>query len=107
MQVASFSSVCEPVDTSKVTSFFSRYPAAINVEAREVEIALRCVGDQATKEGSRERRRARIRHTNPYGGPFSICHCTAFPKRLVLLASIVEVMWIHDGKIPFSVMMVE
>ncbi|KAK2872114.1 hypothetical protein FQN49_002557 [Arthroderma sp. PD_2] len=74
MAVESFSSVCKPVNASKVSVFFSRYPAAISVSSREVENALRRIGEQATEEGSRERRRARIRHINPYGDPFAVCH---------------------------------
>lgn len=91
-------SVFDPVEGFKVPVFFSRYPAGISVAARAVEDALKQVGEEASEEGSRARRRALIRHTNPYGDPFAICHCSAFPERLVILASLVEVMWIHDGK---------
>jgi hypothetical protein len=91
-------SVFEILEGHKVPVFFSRYPAGISVSARDVELALRSIDEQASEEGSRERRRALIRHTNPYGDPFAICHFSALPERLVLLASLVEVMWIHDGK---------
>jgi hypothetical protein len=92
--------VFETVEGHRVPVFFSRYPAGISVAARDVEEALRSIDEEASEEGSRERRRALIRHTNPYGDPFAICHCSAFPERLVLLASLIEVMWIHDGKTP-------
>lgn len=110
MQVASTSSAVGPVSTIpsvfetvqgyKVPVFFSRYPAGISIAAQEVEDALRKIDEEASEEGTRERRRALIRHTNPYGDPFTICHCSAFPDRLALLSCLVEVMWIHDGKSP-------
>lgn len=93
-------SVFETVQGYKVPVFFSRYPAGISIAAREVEDALRKIDEEASEEGTRERRRAVIRHTNPYGDPFTICHCSAFPDRLALLSCLVEVMWIHDGKTP-------
>ncbi|KAJ5789033.1 uncharacterized protein N7518_006044 [Penicillium psychrosexuale] len=103
MQVASSSSavpaipsVYETVQGYKVPVFFSCYPAGISIAARKVEDALRKIDEEASEEGTRERRRAVIRHTNPYGNPFTICHCSAFPDRLVLLSTLVEVMWIHD-----------
>ncbi|KAF5011447.1 hypothetical protein FDECE_2436 [Fusarium decemcellulare] len=96
MAVVHIPSVCQSVDTHEVPTFFSRYPAALSIGARQVEEALHAIGEEASVPGSRERRRAIIRHTNPYGDPFAICHCSAEPGRLVLLASIVEVMWIHD-----------
>ncbi|OQD62687.1 hypothetical protein PENPOL_c011G03526 [Penicillium polonicum] len=89
-------SVFETVQGYKVPVFFSRYPAGISIAAREVEDALRKIDEEASEEGTRERRRAVIRHTNPYGDPFTICHCSAFPDRLALLSCLVEVMWIHD-----------
>ncbi|RAL03065.1 terpene synthase family protein [Aspergillus ibericus CBS 121593] len=89
-------SVFTTVASHDVPVFFSRYPAGISVAAVDVEAAMHAIGELASTEGSRERRRARIRHTNPYGDPFAVCHCTAFPDRLVLLSSLVEVMWIHD-----------
>ncbi|KAH9895501.1 isoprenoid synthase domain-containing protein [Xylariomycetidae sp. FL2044] len=94
-------SVCVPLDTAHVPAHFSRYPAAVNVRSTDVEDALRNIRVQATEQRTRERRRAEIRHSNPFGDPFAICHCSADPDRLVMLASIVEVMWIHDGELPF------
>lgn len=102
MQIIS-SALYEPVDTSKVSGFFSRYPAAFSTVARDVENAIKSIDVQASEEGSRERRRALTRHSNPYGDPFAICHCTASPERLVLLANIMEVLWIHDGNTPVHV----
>jgi hypothetical protein len=108
MQVASTSSAVPPVSTIpsvfetvqgyKVPVFFSRYPAGISIAAQEVEDALRKIDEEASEEGTRERRRALIRHTNPYGDPFAVCHCSAFPDRLILLSCLIEVMWIHDGE---------
>ncbi|TGO39560.1 hypothetical protein BHYA_0051g00010 [Botrytis hyacinthi] len=84
------------IDAKKVRGFFSRYPAAISVGATDVKSALSAVAREASQPDSRERRRALIRHSNAYGDPFSICHCSAEVERLILLASIIEVMWIHD-----------
>lgn len=96
MALLSIPSVCEALEAREVATFFSRYPAAISIADKDVENALKIIREQASEPGSRERRRAQIRHTNPYGDPFAICHCSAFPERLVVLASIIEVMWIHD-----------
>lgn len=98
--VSAIPSVFETLQGYKVPVFFSRYPAGISIAAQEVEDALRKIDEEASEEGTRERRRALIRHTNPYGDPFTICHCSAFPDRLALLSCLVEVMWIHDGKTP-------
>ncbi|KAL2809262.1 terpenoid synthase [Aspergillus granulosus] len=89
-------SVFEVVESHNVPAFFSRYPAGISIAAADVEAAMKSIGELASKEGTRERRRALIRHTNPYGDPFAVCHCSAIPERLVLLSSLVEIMWIHD-----------
>lgn len=97
MQVMDIYSKCQVIDTKEVPGFFSRYPAAISVGATDVESALSAVAREASQPDSRERRRALIRYSNAYGDPFSICHCSAEVGRLVLLASIIEVMWIHDG----------
>ncbi|KAF7868765.1 uncharacterized protein EAF02_009501 [Botrytis sinoallii] len=96
MQVMDIYSTCQVIDTKKVPGFFSRYPAAISVGATDVESALSAIAQEASQPDSRERRRALIRYSNAYGDPFSICHCSAEVERLVLLASIIEVMWIHD-----------
>lgn len=87
----------QEVDAKKSSDFFSRFPAGISLFAKDVEDALTAVGEEATELDSRERRRALIRYSNPHGNAFAICHCTADPKRLVLLSSMIEVMWIHDG----------
>ncbi|TGO14839.1 hypothetical protein BTUL_0047g00010 [Botrytis tulipae] len=96
MQVMDIYSTCQVIDTKKVPGFFSRYPAAISVGATDVKSALSAVAREASQPDSRERRRALIRNSNAYGDPFSICHCSAEVERLILLASIIEVMWIHD-----------
>ncbi|POR31036.1 Terpene synthase [Tolypocladium paradoxum] len=89
-------SVCVPLDTGTVARFFSRYPAAISLEAHAVAEAVQRVADESTDPGSRERRRAQTRYSNPAGDAFAICHCSARPEKLVLLASIVDVLWTHD-----------
>jgi hypothetical protein len=91
------SSVYRSIDTSKTSPHFSRFPAAISIANDEVEQKLREVGEKATEPGTRVRRRMQIRHTCPNGDPFGICHASAFPERLILLGSIVEIMWVHDG----------
>ncbi|KAJ5631944.1 hypothetical protein N7490_008283 [Penicillium lividum] len=93
---SSFHLFFHPIKGKEVPVFFSRYPVGISVAAQDVEDALMGIVEEASEEGSRERRRALIRHTNPYGDPFTICHCSASPERLALLAMLIEVMWIHD-----------
>jgi hypothetical protein len=95
---APISSVCHPVDTRKVSTHFSRFPAAINIANDLLEITLRSLGDECTEPNTRVRRRVRIRHECPFGDPFAICHSSPFPNRLILATSIIEVMWVHDGK---------
>ncbi|CCD54927.1 BcSTC5, similar to sesquiterpene cyclase [Botrytis cinerea T4] len=90
------SSIYHSIDTSKTHPHFSRFPAAISIANDEIEQTLRELGERATEPGTRVRRRIQIRHTCPYGDPFGICHASAFPERLVLLGSIVEIMWVHD-----------
>ncbi|TGO51061.1 hypothetical protein BCON_0170g00300 [Botryotinia convoluta] len=99
MKVVDIYSTCQVIDTKKLPGFFSRYPAAISVGATDVENALSAIALEASQPDSRERRRALIRQSNAYGDPFSICHCSAELERLVLLASIIEVMWIHDEEL--------
>ncbi|OOG00065.1 hypothetical protein ASPCADRAFT_512610 [Aspergillus carbonarius ITEM 5010] len=94
--VSSIPPVFKTVAGYDVPVCFSRYPAGISIAAADVEVAMKAIGELASTQGSRERRRALIRHTNPFGDAFAICHCTAFPERLILLASLIEVMWIHD-----------
>lgn len=93
-----FSAVCKPVDGRSITGFFSRYPAGISVEADRITKALLDIGCEASEPDSPERRRAKVRQSNPLGDPFAICHCSAYPDRLELVACIIEIMWIHDGK---------
>ncbi|PHH73651.1 hypothetical protein CDD80_3656 [Ophiocordyceps camponoti-rufipedis] len=90
----------DKLDASRVPDHFSRYPVAISVAAAKVEAALDRVDIEASEHNTRERRRAVIRHSNSHGNAFAICHCSAEPRRLVLLSSIVEVLWIHDGNQP-------
>ncbi|CDM38337.1 Terpenoid synthase [Penicillium roqueforti FM164] len=84
MQVASSSSavpaipsVYETVQGYKVPVFFSCYPAGISIAARKVEDALRKIDEEASEEGTRERRRAVIRHTNPYDVTEEMDHISA------------------------------
>ncbi|KAJ5184525.1 Terpenoid synthase [Penicillium cf. griseofulvum] len=94
--VSTIPSVFESVQGYKVPIFFSRYPAGISIAAREVEDALRRIDELACEEGTRERRQAIVRHANPYGSYFTICHCSAFPERLLLFSCLAEVLWVHD-----------
>ncbi|ESZ89580.1 hypothetical protein SBOR_10034 [Sclerotinia borealis F-4128] len=90
------SSICRSIDTSNISPHFSRFPAAINIASDEIEITLRDLGLQATEPETRVRCRVQIRYTCPFGDPFAICHASAFPERLAVLGSIIEIMWIHD-----------
>lgn len=56
--VCSIPSVFETVKGHKVPVFFSHYPAGISVAAWDVGDALRRIDEEASEEGSRERRRA-------------------------------------------------
>ncbi|KFY02838.1 hypothetical protein V490_00386 [Pseudogymnoascus sp. VKM F-3557] len=85
-----------PIDTDRVCEDFSQFPAAISAAASEVEDAVKKVIQEATEDGTRERRRADIRHSNKCGDPYSICHSPALPQRLILVATITEALWIHD-----------
>ncbi|PHH78251.1 hypothetical protein CDD82_3147 [Ophiocordyceps australis] len=96
MKSTTITSVCKPINPSRAPEFFSRYPVAISLNATKVTNALQDTIELASKPDSRERRRALIRHSNPDGNPFAICHCSAEPERLVILACIVDIMWIHD-----------
>lgn len=96
--VSTIPPVFDGIEGYKVPVFFSRYPAGISIAGYVIEDALRTIGEEASEEGSRARRQALIRHTNHYGDPFAICHCSAFPERLVVLASLIGAMWFHDGK---------
>ncbi|KAG9252302.1 isoprenoid synthase domain-containing protein [Emericellopsis atlantica] len=96
MSLDSFSAVLKPLDASEIPGFFSRYPVGISVEADRITKALRQIGIEATMPDTRERHRAKVRQASPYGDPFSICHCSAFPDRLELVGYIIEILWIHD-----------
>lgn len=91
------SSICHVIDTTEASTHFSRFPAAISIADQQVEATLRALGDQATDPDTRVRRRVQIRHLCPNGDPFAICHASAFPERLQILGSIVEILWIQDG----------
>lgn len=91
-------SIYIPIDTNKACDDFSQFPAAINAAASEVEDAIKVVIQEATEDGTRERHRANIRHSNKFGDPYSICHSSTSPQRLILVATITEVLWIHDGE---------
>ncbi|KAI9935128.1 hypothetical protein MW887_000749 [Aspergillus wentii] len=84
------------IDAFEVPEHFSRFPAGIANNAVEVEAAINKVIDASCSPGSKEWKKAKIRHSNPDNNPFAICHCTAIPERLVVLSCIIEVAWIND-----------
>ncbi|RAH56634.1 terpenoid synthase [Aspergillus piperis CBS 112811] len=84
------------INAFDVPEHFSCYPAGIANNAVEVETAINKVIDASCSSGSKEWKKAKIRHSNPDNNPFAICHCTAFPDRLILLSCIIELAWIND-----------
>ncbi|KAI2853848.1 hypothetical protein CBS147343_8656 [Aspergillus niger] len=84
------------INAFDVPEHFSRYPAGIANNAVEVETAINKVIDASCSSGSKEWKKAKIRHSNPDNNPFAICHCTAFPDRLIMLSCIIELAWIND-----------
>lgn len=97
MEPIFFHDLCDPIDGTGALDFFSRFPVGISKANNMVATALDKIAKAASSAGSSERFRARIRLSNPRGDAFSICHSSADPQRLVLIACIVEIMWIHDG----------
>ncbi|KAF7927549.1 uncharacterized protein EAE98_005931 [Botrytis deweyae] len=92
IQVIEIYSIYQVIDTKKVPGFFSRYPATISVSTTDVKSTLSAIAQEASQSNSRERRRALIRYSNAYGDSFSIYYCSTEVERLVLLASIIEVI---------------
>lgn len=76
---------------------FSRFPAGIAHNANDVVTTLNKLIDITCTPGSKEERKARLRHQAADKDPFAICHCTSIPERLVLVSSIAELLWIHNG----------
>lgn len=88
----------EPIDAFQIPEHFSRFPAGIAHNAEKVVSTLQEVIEDCTELQTKEHQKALIRHSNPGNEPFAICHCTATLERLILLSSIIEVAWIHDGE---------
>ncbi|KNG81121.1 hypothetical protein ANOM_011429 [Aspergillus nomiae NRRL 13137] len=86
----------DSINAFEVPEHFSRFPAGIAHNSAEVVDALNKVIDASCEPGSKEGKKARTRHLTADNEPFAICHCTAFPDRLVVLSSIIELAWIND-----------
>ncbi|KAE8136791.1 terpenoid synthase [Aspergillus pseudotamarii] len=86
----------DTISAFEVPEHFSRFPAGIARNSPEVVDALNKVIDASCAQGSKEEKKARTRHLTAGNEPFAICHCTAFPDRLVVLSSIIELAWIND-----------
>ena len=92
-----FGTVSDPIDGADAPDFFSRFPVRISKANNMVATALDNIAKAASNDGSSEKLRARMRQSSPRGDIFSICYSSADPHRLVLVACIIEIMWIHDG----------
>ncbi|PYI00107.1 terpenoid synthase [Aspergillus ellipticus CBS 707.79] len=84
------------IDPSVEPAHFSRFPVGIANNTEEVTAALNRAIEAAAVPGSREKKKALIRHADPGNEPFAICHCTGEPERLVVLSTIIELAWIND-----------
>ncbi|KAB8205215.1 isoprenoid synthase domain-containing protein [Aspergillus parasiticus] len=94
--IMSSNTTWDTISAFDVPEHFSRFPAGIAHNSTEVVDALNKVIDASCAPGSKEEKKARTRHLTAGNEPFAICHCTAFPDRLVVLSSIIELAWIND-----------
>ena len=86
-----------PIDTSKVASYFSYLPVRIHKETAAIDSATLDAIDICAPEGSKERKQAFYRHTNPFGNPYALCHGECDIEKLKFFVKVVEMIWIDDG----------
>ncbi|RJE22361.1 hypothetical protein PHISCL_05303 [Aspergillus sclerotialis] len=86
----------DTINAFECPGHFSRFPAGIAHNASDVVDALNKAIEISCTPGSKEERKAKTRHLSADNEPFAICHCTAFPDRLIVLSSIIELAWIND-----------
>ncbi|KAF9459022.1 isoprenoid synthase domain-containing protein [Collybia nuda] len=85
-----------PIDTSRVSTYFSYLPVRIHKEIAAIDNATHDAIETCAPEGSKERKQALYRHTNPYGNPYALCHGECDIKKLEFFVKVVEMIWIDD-----------
>ncbi|KIK57043.1 hypothetical protein GYMLUDRAFT_263398 [Collybiopsis luxurians FD-317 M1] len=88
----------EAVDTSGVPTYFGSFPVKTsNCEALPtIRDALRLTIQRCTVPGSKERKKAEYRHTNPTGHLFGLCLPMVEKNRLKYAVQLVELLCIVD-----------
>ncbi|KIK57041.1 hypothetical protein GYMLUDRAFT_247308 [Collybiopsis luxurians FD-317 M1] len=86
------------IDTTSVPTYFSSFPVKNSqLEALQtIEDALRVTIQSCTVPGTRERKKAEYRHTNPAGHLFGLCFSTAEKDRLKYVVQFIEFLCIVD-----------
>lgn len=87
-----------PVNTALIPSYFSYLPVRIHKEVAAIDAATFHAIETCAPIGSKERKQAIYRHTNPYGNPYALCHGECDIKKLEWFVKVVELIWIDDGK---------
>lgn len=86
-----------PIDTSKVASYFSYLPVRIHKETTAIDSATFDAIEYCAPEGSKERKQALYRHSNPFGNAYALCHGECEIEKLKFFVKVVEMIWIDDG----------
>ncbi|KAK7038727.1 hypothetical protein VNI00_010612 [Paramarasmius palmivorus] len=86
------------VDTSRCSAFFSTFPVKDCWDTIDstIEVSLHDVIDQCTQSGTRERKRALYRHSNPAGNLFGLCLALCKAERVGIVAKLIEFLCIID-----------
>lgn len=92
-----------PIDTSKVANYFSYLPVHIHKDTDAIEKATFEAIKFCAPSGSKERKQAVYRHSNPFGNPYALCHGECDIEKLKFFVKIVEMIWIDDGRFCFRV----
>jgi hypothetical protein len=86
------------VDTARVPSYFSYLPVRIHKETAAIDKATHDAIEACAPPGSKERRQAFYRHSNPFGNPYALCHGECDIEKLRFFVKVVEMIWIDDGQ---------
>lgn len=95
------SALSKPVDTSNFPAYFSLLPVRIHHETKAIDKAALDAIDICAPEGSKVRKSALRRLSNPFGGPYVLCFPESDTEKLKLFAQFFELFWTHDGRRPF------
>lgn len=87
-----------PIDTSQLSTYFSYLPVRIHKETAIIDKATHDTIETCAPDGSKERKQALYRHSNPYGNPYALCHGECDIAKLKFFVEVVEMIWIDDGK---------